>query len=271
MRLLRGLCWFGQVCGRIPNGIRRICVQPGALTRSATKRYSRRIVNSKRETDARRLVRMMNARRRGGCILTGVGSLRTRAWVSFAARTTATVHGRVRGLVVIALALSVIACSGTPLQLAPRAIGCYAVELDSFPEVFTRLRVERPPALIRMDTLNGASLHVPRDWAEWDGRAMRRARLGLMRPEITLRNGNFVKDRRPVWLLPPDSVVLDFNGVGAQLEAVLEQDAAGDWFGTAYVFSTATPDGHPLVPISLKRRECGTADLIPYIPPSRLR
>jgi hypothetical protein len=161
------------------------------------------------------------------------------------------------------LAVGLMACTGRPLTLAPRAIGCYSVELDSFPASFRQVSVERPPDIIRLDTLNGVLLGIPRAWQEWKGRAMRHASVSVSRPELTIKGGFLVRERNPYGLLPPDSIVLTFAAVGAALTAHVEQQASGDWFGTAFVHSSATPDGQPFLPVALRRRECGSTDFVP--------
>jgi hypothetical protein len=161
------------------------------------------------------------------------------------------------------LAVGLMACTGKPLSLAPSAIGCYSVELDSFPASFRVAGVERPPDIIRLDTINGVFLGIPRVWEEWKGLETRRASVSVSRPEITIKGGLLVRERKPYGLLPPDSIVLTFAAMGAALTAHVEQHAGGDWFGTAFVHSSATPDGQPFLPVALRRRECGSTDFVP--------
>jgi hypothetical protein len=137
------------------------------------------------------------------------------------------------------------------------------VELDSFPASFRVAGVERPPDIIRLDTINGVFLWIPRVWEEWRGLETRRASVSVSRPELTIKGGFLVHESKPYGLLPPDSIVLTFAAIGAALTAHVEQQASGDWFGTAFVHSSATPDGQPFLPVALRRRECGSTDFVP--------
>ncbi len=188
--------------------------------------------------------------------------IRPRSLMSWKGRS-APLRQRTAVLAIWILASGLIACTGKPLSLAPSAIGCYSVELDSFPASFRVAGVERPPDIIRLDTINGVFLGIPRVWEEWKGLAMRRASVSVSRPEITIKSGFLVRERKPYGLLPPDSIVLTFAAIGAALTAHIEQHASGDWFGTAFVHSSATPDGRPFLPVALRRRECGSTDFVP--------
>lgn len=165
-----------------------------------------------------------------------------------------------RILSAIAFAVSVSACSIAP-QLSPRALGCYAVEMDSFPAAFRQMLVPLPPELVRLDTINGGQLEVPTAWLESQGLNMRSASLVQTRPAWRIQGGKVQLERVPFSLLPPDSLVLSFTGGAASLTALLGADALGNWQGWAFSVHSASPTGEPLVPIRLRRRDCGAVPL----------
>jgi len=165
-----------------------------------------------------------------------------------------------RALLTITIAVSVAACTTAP-QLSPRAVGCYAVQLDSFPAVFRQMLVPAPPALVRLDTINGGQLEVPVSWLEQQGMFMRRAGLQLMRPGWRIQGARVQLERVGPEALPPDSVVLSFSGGGGQMLASLGEDATGNWNGLAFALTSASPYGEPLVPIRLQRQDCGAVPL----------
>lgn len=66
----------------------------------------------------------------------------------------------VRALLTIIIAISVTACGIGP-RLSPRALGCYAVAIDSFPDVYRRMILIPPPAMVRLDTIYGGQIEVP--------------------------------------------------------------------------------------------------------------
>lgn len=165
-----------------------------------------------------------------------------------------------RVLVALACAVGVSACSTAP-QLSPRALGCHAVELDSFPAVFRHMLVPPPPDLVRLDTINGGQLEVPTSWLERQGLNTRSAILGQTRPAWRIQHGRVQQERAPFSLLPPDSLVLIFSGEGASLAAELGADRTGNWQGWAVSVTSASPSGEPLVAMRLLRRDCGLTPL----------
>ena len=150
--------------------------------------------------------------------------------------------------------VGLLACSLKP-RLAPQAMGCYDVKLDSFPAVFGSMLVPRPPARIQFDTAFSGVMYVPVTWLEAAGYRIRSAGLQQMRPGAGIRGERLITERR-FGALPPDSLVLTFSGPGAALTALIRADPSGDWFGLAYVQSSATPEGLPFVPIQLRRQTC---------------
>ena len=156
----------------------------------------------------------------------------------------------------LTVAAGVSACSLAP-QLSPRAVGCYAVQLDSFPAAFGQMLVPRPPEIVRLDTINGGQLEVPVAWLQEQGFRMRSAGLQLLRPDWRIQGSRVVLERARPRVLPPDSVVLQFSGGAGALTAALGADSTGGWRGWAFAVTSATPFGEPLVPIRLHRRECG--------------
>ena len=165
-----------------------------------------------------------------------------------------------RVLAALACAVSASACSIAP-QLSPRAMGCYAVELDSFPAAFSQRLVPPPPDLVRLDTINGGQLEVPTPWLERQGLNARSAILRQTRPEWRIRNGQVQPEREAFSPLPPDSLVLIFSGRGASLTAALGADGNGQWKGWAFSSVNFTPNAEPLVPMRLLRRDCGLTPL----------
>ena len=165
-----------------------------------------------------------------------------------------------RVLVALACAVSVSACSLAP-QLSPRALGCYAVELDSFPAVFRHMLVPPPPDLVRLDTINGGQLEVPTAWLEGQGLNTRSALLRQTRQGWRIQDGTVQLERVAFSLLPPDSLVLSFSGGVASLTAALGADSTGNWHGWAFSVNSASPRGEPLVPMRLLRRDCGRTPL----------
>jgi len=159
----------------------------------------------------------------------------------------------------VLLACGIVALSACSLQprLAPQAMGCYGVTLDSFPAVFSTLQVPRPPELIQLDTAFSGVMYVPVTWLEAAGYRLRSAGLQQMRPETGIRDQRLITERR-VGALPPDSLVLTFSGPGPALTALIRADPSGDWFGLAYVLASETPEGLPFVPIQLRRQTCGS-------------
>ena len=156
------------------------------------------------------------------------------------------------------LACSIVglsACSLKPV-LAPTAAGCYSVSLDSFPDVFSKMLVPRPPELIRLDSAFGGLLQVPAAWLEAAGFGMRGASLVLLRPPIVIRDMRLVTERG-MGAFPQDSLALTFGAGGPNLNALFRADASGDWFGLAYVVESPTREGLPIVPIQLRRQVCG--------------
>ena len=165
---------------------------------------------------------------------------------------------RVRRRVPLAMLLALGACRVAP-QLAPAAVGCYAVQLDSVPAAFRAVLVPPVPPLVQLDTAYGGQLLVPWAWLDVPGTQVRSARLGLHRPAWRIRDGVVVTDRAaPLTPLPPDSLVIGFGGPAASLTALLGAEPTGDWRGIAFVLSSATPQGRPMVPIRLQRTACGT-------------
>lgn len=160
------------------------------------------------------------------------------------------------------LACSIVAVSACSLKpiLAPRAIGCYTVSLDSFPDVYNRMLVPQPPELIRLDSAFGGVLQVPVAWLEADGYRMRSASLLLLRPDVVLRDMRLVRDR-VAGAFPPDSLLLKFRGGGPALNAMLRADVSGDWVGLAYVVESPTREGLPITPIRLRREVCGNTPM----------
>ncbi len=146
------------------------------------------------------------------------------------------------------------ACSVKPI-LAPHAVGCYAVTLDSFPASFEKMLVPRPPETIRLDSAYSGTIQVPVAWLEGAGRGVRSASLGLLRPEVVIRGEQLVAERKG-GPLPPDSLNLNFGGPGPALRVLLRADGSGDWRGVAYSFPAA-PDGPPSAPVQLRRQDCG--------------
>jgi hypothetical protein len=162
--------------------------------------------------------------------------------------------------VIIACLLGAAACSLAP-QLSPRAVGCYAVQLDSFPADFQRMQVPAPPALVRMDTVHGGQLQVPTAWLEQQGPAMRSAWLGLMRPGWRIEGGKLRLVQVAQSQLPPDSVTVTFGGSPGALAASLGADSTGNWSGWAFAMESALQGSATIVPIRLLRRECGAVPL----------
>ena len=165
-----------------------------------------------------------------------------------------------RVLVAFACAVSLAACSLAP-QLSPRAVGCYSVELDSFPAVFRHMLAPAPPELVRLDTINGGQLEVPTAWLEQQGLNLRGAAVGLMRPGWRIEGGKVRLERVGPSLLPPDSVVITFSGGPGMLAASLGADSAGNWSGWAFAMEGAAQSGGPIVPMRLMRRACGAVPL----------
>lgn len=156
-----------------------------------------------------------------------------------------------RTALAITCAAALTACSIAP-QLSPRAMGCYAVQVDTLPEVYRRMLVPQPPPMVRLDTIYGGQLQVPESWAAQTGPYV--ARLGLMRPGWRIEGSRVQLQRVSPAALPPDSVVLNFGA----LTAPLGQDPSGNWTGWAFALTSATPFGEPLLPMRLQRRDCGT-------------
>lgn len=159
-----------------------------------------------------------------------------------------------------AVAAGAAACTPVP-QLSPRAVGCYAVHMDSFPAAFSRMLVPTPPELVRLDTINGGQLEVPAAWLERQGLEQRFASLGLTRPGWRIVGGKVRLERVALTPLPPDSVVVTFGGGPGVLAASLGADTAGNWSGWAFAMEGAAQDGGPIVPLRLLRRECGAVPL----------
>jgi hypothetical protein len=156
-----------------------------------------------------------------------------------------------RALLTITIAVSVAACGIGP-QLSPRALGCYAVAIDSFPDVYRRMLRIPPPAMVRLDTIYGGQIEVPASWGAQTGPTG--ASLRLMRPDFRIEGARVQLQRVSPSALPPDSLVLYIGGMVASLG----QNDAGDWTGFAFALTSATPYGEPLVPMRLQRTDCGT-------------
>jgi hypothetical protein len=161
-----------------------------------------------------------------------------------------------------AMSLTASACNLKP-RLAPEAVGCYAVAVDSFPDVYRRMLVPPPPPMVRLDTLMGPHVQVPRAWLEADRLGVRRSGLGLGRPYQTIRNGVVVNPEGRGSELPRDSIRISFGANGPSMTALLQADGHGNWSGMAYVLSAATPRGQPFVHLTLTRQDC------PAIPMAR--
>lgn len=156
-----------------------------------------------------------------------------------------------RTVVAIICTTALTACSLAP-QLGPRAVGCYAVQIDTLPDVYRRMLVPQPPAMVRLDSIHGGQLQVPEAWAGQTGPYA--ARLQLMRPGFRIEGSRVQLQSVGPGVLPPDSIVLNFGA----LTAPLAQDPSGDWTGWAFALTSATPYGEPILPMRLQRRDCGT-------------
>ncbi len=165
-----------------------------------------------------------------------------------------------RPLLIFVIPLALSACSIAP-QLTPSAAGCYAVQMDSVPEAFRKALVPPLPALVRLDTAFGGQVQVPAEWLEAGGDRVRYASLALQRPSREILEGQVVIARHPGDLFPPDSLALVFGGPGGPLTALLAAQPSGDWQGLAFVVSSFTQHGQPLVPMQLRRAECGSTRL----------
>jgi hypothetical protein len=159
------------------------------------------------------------------------------------------------------LLATAVACGGCSLapQLAPTAAGCYAVQLDSFPVLFSAIPVTRPPTLVQLDPTYGGVIRVPVEWRAPQGVVTQFAELRLRRPSWRIADGEVVAHRVRPTPLPPDSLVVEFSGEGLPLTAMFGAEATGDWRGQAFVISVATPRGQPLVGLQLQRVSCGAA------------
>lgn len=155
-----------------------------------------------------------------------------------------------RALLTITVAVSVAACGIGP-RLSPRALGCCAVAIDSFPGVYRCMLRIPPPAMVRLDTIYGGPIEVPAQWAAQTGPIV--ASLRLMRPDFRIEGSRVQLLRVSPSALPPDSLVLDIGGMVASLG----QDDVGDRTGFAFALTSATPYGEPLVPMRLQRTDRG--------------
>jgi hypothetical protein len=164
-----------------------------------------------------------------------------------------------RSPLIVATLLALGGCSIAP-QLTPSAAGCYAVQLDSFPESFRKALVPPPPTLVRLDTAFGGLVQVPAEWLEAGGYRQRGATLLQQRPLWTIREGQVVVEGNPApgGIFPPDSLALRFSGPGESLTALLSAQPSGDWEGLGFVISSFTQHGQPVVPMRLRRSTCGT-------------
>lgn len=165
--------------------------------------------------------------------------------------------------ILLAGAFGVLAagCSLTP-QLAPSAVGCYRLIADTLPTAVRAELVPSLPDMVRLDTIHGGQLQVPVSWLESQGYQRRVALLGLLRPEVTLRDGIVVWEPRPGKPLPPDSLSLAFASAGAQrLTVLLAAQPTGNWHGTAFMATTQSRLGQESLPVQLQRSECGSTVL----------
>lgn len=91
---------------------------------------------------------------------------------------------------------------------------------------------------------------------------MRYASLALQRPLRKIVDGKVVDARGANGRFPHDSLALVVGGPGAPLTALLAAQPLGDWQGLAFVISSFTQHGQPLVPVRLQRAECGRTRLV---------
>lgn len=150
-------------------------------------------------------------------------------------------------------------CALVP-RLAPSALGCYAVQADSVPAVFDTLLAPPLPTLVRLDTVHGGLVQVPRAWREGQGYRMRWASLLLQRPEWRVVDDMVTAETRANGFFPPDSIALRFHAAGTYLTALLRADGE-DWVGHGFVVSPLTPRGRPLMPMRLRRQACDSTPL----------